>query len=256
MTGLAGLLIAVVLIPGLNRLAARIGAVAQVRADRWHVGGPVPRLSGPALYLALLPWLDEAGMLVLGGFCLIGCIDDIRHLPPGVKAVALLIPAGAAAGLTGQPWLAPALWCAANALNLLDHADGIAGAGATVSLAAAGSQAGLAGAGGCLGFLLFNFPPARCFMGDGGSLLLGAAGIWVWAPSGPGPALAWSLLPLTEAVVVCLCRLAAGRRPWVGGTDHSAHALLRRGVPARLLPGLYAAAAAGLGMAGEWLFTG
>ena len=130
-----------------------------------------------------------------------------------------------------------------------------AGASAAVMLGAGGSAVGLAGSGACLGFLAFNFPPARCFLGDGGSLLLGAAAVWVWAPTGAVPTLAWCAVPLAEAIGVTGRRLAAGRRPWVGGTDHSAHALLRRGVPRWLLPFLYAGVSAGLGWAGCRLFA-
>ena len=247
---------ALVLVPLCNRLARHWGAMAMVRADRWHTQGSVPRLTGPALLIALLPWLDGSGVLVLTGFCLIGCVDDVRPLPAAIKALLMLVPAGAAAALTGQMWLAPALWCAANAFNLLDHADGITGASAAVTLAATGSAAGLAGSGACLGFLVINFPPARCFLGDGGSLLLGAAAVWLWAPTGPMAAVAWCLVPLTDAAVVTLRRLMVGQRPWIGGTDHSAHVLLRLGASPRVLPILYAATSAAMGIVGERLLSG
>ena len=71
-----------------------------------------------------------------------------------------------------------------NAVNILDNMDGVAaGVAAVCALgfaAIAASQGeylvaslALAVAGGCLGFLPYNFPPARIFLGDAGSLLLG-----------------------------------------------------------------------------------
>lgn len=69
----------------------------------------------------------------------------------------------------------------------------------------------------------------------------------------PGGGLGASLIriaavPLIDAVFVVLRRLRQGRRPWIGGTDHLGHTLLRKGVSAKTLPVLYAATALAIGL--------
>ncbi len=233
----------------LARLARRVGAVAKVQPDRWHKTGEIPRLAGPALLAAMAPWLSPAAAAVAAMVCLVGAVDDVRPLSPAVKALGILVAAAAAAFVTGKLWVLPVLWLVCNAVNLLDHADGLAAASTAGAFAALAGDAGLAGAGACLGFLVFNYPPARAFMGDSGSLTLGAVLVLVAAPSGPLPTLAWCAVPLLDAVHVTIKRLAAGRRPWIGGTDHSGHMLLRAGFPAWSLPPLYAAVTVAIGAA-------
>nr|WP_292154183.1 hypothetical protein [Mesorhizobium sp.] len=58
---------------------------------------------------------------------------------------------------------------------MLDQADGLAGGTAAAAFFGLGGDIGMAGAGACIGFLCFNYPPARVFMGGSGSLLLGTA---------------------------------------------------------------------------------
>lgn len=237
---IAGFVVAGGVMPVVMVLARSRGVVSRVREDRWHRTGVVPRFAGPALLAALLPWLTGPEALVLTGFCGVGCWDDLRPLSARSKALLLAVPSVAAAALTGTLWLAPGLWFMANALNLLDHADGLAAAVATTALLAAGTPAGLAAGGAALAFLCYNYPPARTFMGDGGSLLLGAAMLLLWAPTDPLPTLGWCAVPLADAVFVTLRRIKEGRPPWIGGVDHSGHILLRAGVPPFLLPPLYA----------------
>jgi UDP-GlcNAc:undecaprenyl-phosphate GlcNAc-1-phosphate transferase len=233
----------------LARVARRLGAVARVQPDRWHRSGEIPRLAGPALLAAVAPWLPPEQVAVAAVACLVGAFDDVRPLSPAVKALGILVAAVLAALVTGKVWVLPVFWLACNAVNLLDHADGLAAASTAGALAGLSGDLGMAGAGACLGFLLFNYPPARAFMGDSGSLTLGAVLVLAAAPSGPLPTLAWCAVPLLDAVHVTIKRLAAGRKPWVGGTDHSGHLLLRAGFPAWSLPPLYAAASLAIGLA-------
>jgi UDP-GlcNAc:undecaprenyl-phosphate GlcNAc-1-phosphate transferase len=234
----------------LARLARRVGAVARVAPDRWHTTGEVPRLAGPALLLAVAPWLGMGQLAVLGLVCALGTLDDIRPLSPGLKAAGLLAAAGGAVWATGLWWVGPALWLAANAQNLLDHADGIAAATAAAAFAGLGGDAGWAAAAACAGFLVFNHPPAKVFMGDSGSLTLGAMIVLLGAePAGPAATAAWCAIPLADAARVTVCRIRRGQKPWIGGTDHSGHILLRAGVPPRLLPAAYFLAALAVGLA-------
>jgi UDP-GlcNAc:undecaprenyl-phosphate GlcNAc-1-phosphate transferase len=186
------------------------------------------------------PWLSISHILVLALFCLIGVLDDVRSLSAGPKAVALAAAAALAGIVTGAWWLSLVVWVACNAVNMLDHADGIAASAIAAAFFGLGGDAGLAGAGACIGFLFFNYPPARVFMGDSGSLLLGAAIVLLAGEKGFGPSLAWIAVPLIDAAFVILRRLRLRQQPWIGGTDHLGHTLLRAGVSGAVLPILYA----------------
>jgi UDP-GlcNAc:undecaprenyl-phosphate GlcNAc-1-phosphate transferase len=243
----AGFAVAVVAIGLLNRAARRIGAVSRQTDDRWHGAGGIPHLAGPGMLLAMVPWFPPLQGLVLAGFCAIGTADDIRPLSAPVKAVLLVLPSAVAGWVTGEAWVAVLIWFVANAVNLLDHADGLAAATALVAFLFAGTAGSLASAGACVGLLIYNHPPARAFMGDGGSLMLGAGLVLVWSESGLATTMIWCAIPLADAVFVTLRRLGRGQWPWVGGTDHSGHILLGAGFPPRLLPLTYGLAAAAVG---------
>ena len=226
----------------------------------------------------------------------VGLADDLRPLPAWAKlagqagAGVVLAALGVRAALPGPEvvaWLATVAWVvvAANALNLFDNFDGSAGgaalvAGVTLALwwglgtGPTGLAAALAGA--VAGFLVWNAPPARIFMGDAGSHFLGTAlaGLTLLdagraGTSGEAP---WPLAVLVPVVLLAVplcdtCLVAVERRRHrrplsVGGRDHSAHRLALLGLGARpvalLLLGLAAAAAgaASLAAAGRWWFAG
>ncbi len=176
---------------------------------------------------------------------MIGLLDDIRGLSPLVRlayeafAAVALWQVGVGAGIFDVTWIdltLTVLWVIAvtNAVNFIDNMDGLAaGVTATSALgifaisAANGdvlvSSLALALAGASLGFLRFNFPPARIFLGDAGSMMLGfllAALILKLdlpvAPAAPR-VLATLLLvavPLFDLSVVVVARIL-GRRPIV-----------------------------------------
>jgi UDP-GlcNAc:undecaprenyl-phosphate/decaprenyl-phosphate GlcNAc-1-phosphate transferase len=141
------------------------------------------------------------------------------------------------------PWIAvPAtvVWLVLlmNAMNWLDTMDGLAGGvGAiaavilfVVCLSLRQSTIALlplALAGACLGFVPYNFNPARVFMGTTGSMFLGYA-LGVIAIIG-GAKLASTMLvlgvPVLDALLVIVQRTLAGRQPWRGGDN--AHLLHR-----------------------------
>lgn len=228
------------------RTAPLSGAMAEVRPDRWHTAGMIPKLAGPGMAAGLALALPFEQWLVAGLACAIGVYDDHRRLSPAAKALLLLIPAGAAMLLTGLWWIGPAIWIAANALNLLDHADGIAAAAALAACLFGGNPDGLVAAAAIAGFLVFNLTPARSFMGDGGSLLLGTSLVLLAARQGPLASTAWLALPLADSLLVVISRLRRGQKPWIGGTDHSGHRLLRAGVSPHLLPWIYFGLAASI----------
>ena len=264
--------ISLVLVPIVRIIARRIGNVAQPRDDRWH-DQPTPILGGVAIYIAFivavivfgdwgnLPW----GLLAGSGFAFIlGLIDDTRNLSPQTKLIGLFFAASLVI-LSGNitaffPWK-PAniaisfIWIVgiANALNLLDNMDGLAGG---TALMMAGFLAyffwiggnepylilTLAVAGAALGFFVYNFPPASIFMGDSGSLFLGLTlasfaitredqASNVLAVIGV-PALVF-LLPILDTAMVSLTRLLRGQSPAKGGRDHTSHRLVALGLSER-----------------------
>jgi UDP-N-acetylmuramyl pentapeptide phosphotransferase/UDP-N-acetylglucosamine-1-phosphate transferase len=129
-----------------------------------------------------------------------------------------------------------------NAVNFLDNMNGMltglvaigllafaCGSAARGAVGVATAQLVLAGA--CIGFLPYNFPSARIFLGDAGSLLLGyslgasavlafADGPQGWGQFGPVIALAY---PTFDMLFVVITRLRDGRKIYQGGRDHTNH---------------------------------
>ena len=218
-----------------------------------------------------------AGALVLH---VVGLIDDRRGLKAWAKLLAQVVVAtGVVLGcqvrlltMLGEPFstIASIFWIVliTNTFNLLDNTDGLAAgvaaicAAALLVAAAAAEQWFVAGwlcllIGATVGFLLHNFPPARIFMGDAGSLVIGyfLAVLSVLTtyhhggPSGPyyGVFLPLVLLavPLYDTLSVVALRLAEGRSPVTGDTSHFSHRLLRRGMsPRKAVLTIYLATAA------------
>ncbi len=213
----------------------------------------------------------QLAIILVGGFVLhvLGLIDDKRPLPPMLKllaivSVALLVTTVGRvriAELAG-PGVSIALttiWFVVivNAFNFLDNMDGLSAGIACICLvflAVCGLMAGqvLVPALACVfagsigGFLIFNFPPAKIFMGDGGSLVVGymlatASTLTTYFASGQGfppYALAMPLvilaIPLYDFISVVVIRLAEGRNPMQGDQRHFSHRLVERGLSRRL----------------------
>jgi UDP-GlcNAc:undecaprenyl-phosphate GlcNAc-1-phosphate transferase len=126
-----------------------------------------------------------------------------------------------------SPWVAigaTVLWIGwmTNTINFSDGLDGLA-AGVSLTLQQYTiALLPLALAGACAGFLLFNFPPARIFMGDSGAEFLGYV-LGVSAIIG-GAKLATVLLvlgvPILDVAWLIVARTSAGRSPLRGGRDN------------------------------------
>lgn len=271
-TGGVGIFLGVFL-PVLAGLAAARLLDEQTAAD----------LLGPGVGVHIAGVRSRTGLasLLLGSMLIlhiVGLIDDRRPLGPGLKLIVMTLPALLIASLTdtrlltmldahaGGPWLSILLtvvWFAAvtNAMNFIDNMDGLsAGVGMIASAcflaAAVMSQqwfvaallALLAGA--CAGFLVLNFPPAKIFMGDGGSLVLGFLLAFLTtrttytgeSPTGQPLAGGWYAVfmplvvlavPLYDMLSVTLIRLSQGRSPMVGDMQHLSHRLVKRGLSKR-----------------------
>lgn len=164
---------------------------------------------------------------------------------------------------TWLAWLVTTVWIVGmiNAVNWLDGLDGLAtGVGAIAALVFAWHawQLGqttvaafpLALAGALLGFLLFNFAPARLFLGSAGVYVLAysLATLAFLAPAKLATALLVLALPLLDGVWRVIDRLRRGYSPLRGDRGHLHFVLLDRGWPVRRIVLVYYAVAAGFGL--------
>lgn len=215
---------------------------------------PTPRIGGLAVFPGAVVggfsagWRDVDSMLMLG---LAGCLfllsifDDWRSLPVPLRLGAHLLAAVLLAfALMGAslPFLAAALAVAwvTNLFNFMDGANGLAGGMAAIGFGTFGlasSEPILAFAlmGAALGFLMFNFDPARVFLGDAGSIPLGflAGGLGllgVVKGQWPGwfPLVVFSPF-VVDATVTLLRRVARRERFWVAHREHYYQRLVRMG---------------------------
>ncbi len=281
------------LTPRLRAAAVRFGIVDRPDGRLKTHGEPVPYLGGLAIYLAFLVALalslrfsEPALAILLGGsmVVILGLIDDLGQLGPGIKlagqlvAVGVLIKSGIHIKLIFlDPLLSLAisvLWLVAvtNAFNLIDVMDGLsagtAGVAATVLMVVAhldgraGAALMLAAlAGACCGFLRYNFEPARIYMGDTGSLflglVLGALSMDLgYTRTNRVAALAPALilgLPLFDMLFVMYVRFQRGLPVMLGSPDHVALRLRRWRLSTRQTVVLSYAVTALLGGAALWM---
>lgn len=260
-------------------LARRFGLSAKPRVDRWHrkptaLFGGVAMFVGFALVVTLYAPPDFPGdqllLLCSGGMFALGLLDDFISLKPYSKLVGQVVFStaftlfGTRLHWLDSPVLDQALtvfWLVgiANALNLLDNLDGLAGGVAAIASAylvffchASGQHeaAALAAAftGAVVAFVFFNFNPASIFMGDCGSLFLGffLGGLTlvsnqVEASEGLRrnvlavlaiPVLLL-LIPIIDTTLVTITRKFHGRPVSQGGRDHTSHRLVALGLSER-----------------------
>lgn len=241
----AFLVLAVMLKGGLARFALDQPNRRSLHAE------PVPRTGGVALMAGVLAgwvmlqpglWLLLAVVMVLFAISL---WDDVRGLPAIWRFSAHFLAAWMFVVLYGLPGLefvgtamaVLAIVWMTNLYNFMDGSDGLAGGMALFGFGFYGLAAWLHGdvtfAGLCwsvavasLAFLLFNFHPARIFMGDSGSIPLGflaaAFGLMGWrAEYWPlwFPALVFSPFIL-DASVTLVKRLLRGEPVWQAHREH------------------------------------
>lgn len=273
---ITSLFICMALIPPLQLNAGRWSFMDLPGGRKVHAN-PIPRIGGIAFGFAALlsiffwgPQDPAVGPVLLSALVILafGIWDDRANLNYKVKLVGQLVAVFAVVivgdiRLEQVPFLydenAP-LWLAlpltvvflvgaANAVNLSDGLDGLAGGLAFLSFAGIAYLAYLshdttvlvlaAGfLGGLLGFLRYNTYPARIFMGDAGSQLLGfSMGVLVLLLSDPSrnpfPVTIGLLvlgLPFLDTIAVMGQRLAKGRSPFIGDRNHVHHKLLALGL--------------------------
>ncbi|MCR4324663.1 MAG: undecaprenyl/decaprenyl-phosphate alpha-N-acetylglucosaminyl 1-phosphate transferase [Candidatus Curtissbacteria bacterium] len=93
------------------------------------------------------------------------------------------------------------------------------------------SQLALIGAGSALGFLIFNFYPAKIFPGDSGSYFLGflVAVVAILSGAKVGTAILVMAIPLIDGVFTIIRRLVSGKSPFLGDRKHLHHRLIELG---------------------------
>ena len=264
----SALIIAIGGTPLVRYAAMRLGILDQPSARKVH-HAPVPLMGGAAIYIAFIAalavWGDRSYVNeVVGIFVgatlvsLVGALDDSRGVGSYLKlafqiaAAFILILSGVQVRLFDgfMDIVLTLLWVVGitNAFNLLDNMDGLSAGVATVAsafltlLAAMSGQylvgtlaAALGGA--CVGFLVYNWNPARVFMGDTGSLFLGfllaAVGIKLRFPANSA-SITWMIpvlilaLPIFDTSLVFISRLRRGKNPLTtAGKDHLSHRLAR-----------------------------
>ena len=274
------------LTPVLMRVAWRLGVVDKPGGRRIHdrpiplLGGVAMLI---AIVLAVLPNLDvdqRYTMILVGAglICLLGALDDRFGIPPLPKllgqiacaaipvangmtidsvTIPFIEPSTVSFGVLAYPLTILFIVAVANVVNLADGMDGLAAGVCAISaitfailalslgrISAAVLAAAIAGA--CLGFLPWNFNPAKVFMGDSGALLLGflLACVSVQGVMKTAAALALVfplvvlLVPILDTSFVILKRLKAGRSIASADRSHFHHRLLRVGYTQRQAVGL------------------
>lgn len=191
--------------PLIRRGAIKYGVVDTPDDRLKQHSQPVAYLGGIAIYVSFLfalaftyDFTSEVVALLLGTsiVVMLGLFDDLKVLTPGVKLAGQIVAALVLvkAGLMIRLWFLPdwlmlgltVLWLVGmtNAINLIDVSDGLAAGVASISgiflyVIALWNGADtiavltLALVGATLGFLAYNRPPAKIFLGDAGSMLLG-----------------------------------------------------------------------------------
>ena len=139
-----------------------------------------------------------------------------------------------------------------NSLNFLYNMDGLAATTATMIAISLGilsyitnqyklTDISIVLVASMLGFLYFNFPKAKLYMGDSGSLFLGYClgfisilfswnnnieSSWIFQIQ---PVILFFTIPLLDLMTVMISRIKDGKSPMTGGTDHISHRLLKKG---------------------------
>ncbi|MBV8207620.1 MAG: hypothetical protein JO041_12570 [Acidobacteria bacterium] len=261
------------------------------RNDRWnrrvvaHFGGVPVLLAFFLVSFLLIRNISNLRLVLLAAAMgAVGMVDDLVDLRASLKTVGQLIVAGAAvwAGVV-QPLTAShavnvaftVFWIVAitNAFNLLDNMDGLAAGVAIIALAQVAwldgtgitAMLSLTLAGALGGFLIFNFYPARVFMGDVGSL---AVGCFLACASISADAHLSSLssillvplliffMPLFDTLLVSVTRRLRGQPISQGGIDHTSHRLVLIGMSeSRAVLLLYAISLVAAMMAVLWKYS-
>lgn len=234
--------------------------------ERSNHDHPIPKGAGVAVVLSIVPFMmvtDAPGILAWGMLALaaLSYWDDRRGVAPHWRLLAHLGVAVLGAWSLSAPlfqgvvplWLDKTLivllwvWFI-NLYNFMDGIDGITGTqtaflGIAVTAIAFLTGAlhldiplyGMLAAGAALGFLIWNWHPAKIFLGDSGSIPLGfLMGYLLLRLACEGYVFAAAILPayyLSDATVTLVRRVLAGKKPWQAHSEHYYQQAVRAGRP-------------------------
>jgi UDP-GlcNAc:undecaprenyl-phosphate GlcNAc-1-phosphate transferase len=269
------------LTPLARKLAIRVGAFDAPDMARKTQTEPVPYLGGVAIVIGVLVatyatviienrdlGLASTVLIPATAMAAMGLLDDLRGLPPWPRLISQTLVGVIVAGIListntiGTPAkifivdaVITTLWIVGvcNSINFFDNLDG--GAAGTVVVISfftfliafdqgqllVGALA-IVTAGATAGFLLWNRPPAKIYMGDAGALFLGIIVAVLTIRLNPAIQPTWKSLsiplllmaiPLLDTTVAVTSRLARGISPFTGGRDHLSHRLMRKGMHRR-----------------------
>lgn len=265
--------ISLLLTPIVRSFAVKFKMVSKPKTNRFH-RKVTALLGGVGIFLAcfigfiLFVPLTNVLLVFLSGAIFIffwGLTDDFHPLKPHVKLLGQVITSciiiffGISFNLPSFKLLSyvlTILWIIGitNALNLLDNMDGLAAGTAVIcslmifisSLILKNDGIGIIAlilAAACLGFLPYNFNPAKIYMGDSGSMFLGysLAVICVIGSYKHASNLVVTLaipvlilaVPIFDTIFVMVMRNIRGRSFWIGGRDHTSHRLVSLGLSER-----------------------
>lgn len=280
--GVFGMFVVLFLTPAIQFLAKKFNVLDRPSGHKLDKP-PVPLLGGVAVYLGFLltalfyqQWTPQIINLLLGGAIIVvlGTIDDIKPLSSIIRLIGQIIAAllvmrtGLIVSFMPDSVLGNVIaivitliWVLGiiNAMNFLDGLDGLAGGVAVIAssffflIALYLGQydvclVSVALMGACLGFLFYNFKPARIYLGDGGSTFIGYILACIalyggWSTEGPVVALGIPSIILGvcifDIIYISLSRIKNGQvrnfRQWLDyvGKDHFHHRLMNLGFTER-----------------------
>jgi UDP-N-acetylmuramyl pentapeptide phosphotransferase/UDP-N-acetylglucosamine-1-phosphate transferase len=219
----------------------------------------VPRSGGVGILAGIAVGLMVTGppaalWLALGGLVGVSLLDDFRSLPARIRFLVQLAAASTVTwtmmpsgwGVAGYLFSVLCILWMTNLYNFMDGSNGLAGGMAVFGFAANALTASFAGQvdlaiwSACIataagGFLIFNFDPARIFMGDVGSVplgflaaVLGLHGLWLGAWPAWFPLLVFSAF-IVDATVTLLQRGLRGEKVWLPHREHYYQRLIQSG---------------------------
>lgn len=200
------MIVATIIVPIVNKMGEKLEIVAKINERTIHTK-ELTRIGGYAIYISFLVGAvfflkadPQINSILIGGFLvfIVGLYDDIHDLSPKIKVLVEVIAASiviyyGGISLQGFALFPPIvlsiitiIWIVGitNAINLIDGLDGLS-AGISIIVLVTISMTSLTSgrtdiaflslilAGGIMGFLFYNFHPAKIFMGDSGALFVG-----------------------------------------------------------------------------------
>lgn len=260
------------------KLAHKIGAIDVPKDNRRVHKDPIPRLGGIAIFLGFIIsalFLVEINTQMIGIFVgavlivVMGIVDDVKEISAKIKlsgqilAAIVVVLSGVRIEFVTNPFgemfnLLPMIgipitifWIvgATNTVNLIDGLDGLAAGVSAIAAITLTLVAYINGqhtstilllclAGGAIGFLPYNFNPAKIFMGDTGSLFLGymlsVIAIQGYMKSAAALSIAIPILalglPIFDTTFAIIRRASNGKPIMQADKGHLHHRLLKKGL--------------------------